>query len=250
MKMTLLTASTQINAIVQGLAKIELMLTVSNYKFGLLYVNKFQNDENSIYSNTSGSSEYDYFLSALGDTVALKGYQGYRGGLDVRFNETGTHSIVAQRKGYGIMFHVCTMLPFQPKDEQKVERKRHVGNDVVVLIFKDKGAQDDVFDPKTLTSHFNSCFFVVSPHFNAAKQFDGFVLNICNKSGIYPYPPFFPNETPFFPKAQTKEFIDFLLLKMINSERTALRWGEFDINVVNTRMVHLQEVLPKKIAKK
>lgn len=37
------------------------------------------------------------------------------------------------------MFHVSTKLPFQPDDEQKVERKRHLGNDICVIVFNDTG---------------------------------------------------------------------------------------------------------------
>ena len=54
------------------------------------------------------------------------------------------------------MFHVCTMLPFQEHDAQRVERKRHIGNDVVVLVFKEQANETDYFDPQILTSHFNS----------------------------------------------------------------------------------------------
>jgi hypothetical protein len=58
---------------------------------------------------------------------------------------------------------VSTLLPFQPKDTQCVERKRHIGNDVVVLIFQDRtlNAQGGVdserkpFDPLLLRSQFN-----------------------------------------------------------------------------------------------
>ena len=35
-----------------------------------------------------------------------------------------------------MMFHVSTLLPFFPADPQQVERKRHIGNDLVVIIFQ------------------------------------------------------------------------------------------------------------------
>ena len=38
-------------------------------------------------------------------------------------------------KGIEIMFHVSALLPFQELDLQRVERKRHLGNDVVLIIF-------------------------------------------------------------------------------------------------------------------
>ena len=56
------------------------------------------------------------------------------------------------------MFHVSTMIPANEDDEIQVERKRHLGNDVVVIIFKE-GNQP--FSPKIIRSHFNCVFIVV-----------------------------------------------------------------------------------------
>ena len=51
-----------------------------------------------------------------------------------------------------VMYHVSTMLPFHPEDPQKLERKRHIGNDVVNIIFKEGNTP---FDPHMLRSQFN-----------------------------------------------------------------------------------------------
>ena len=56
------------------------------------------------------------------------------------------------------MFHVSTMLPFSALDLQQLERKRHLGNDVVVIIYKEG---DQLFDPSCLHSEFNHIFIVV-----------------------------------------------------------------------------------------
>lgn len=40
-------------------------------------------------------------------------------------------------EGHEIMFHVSTLLPFTPEQRQQVERKRHVGNDIVNIVFVD-----------------------------------------------------------------------------------------------------------------
>ena len=56
------------------------------------------------------------------------------------------------------MFHVATMLPFVAKDEQKLERKRHLGNDVIILVYKE-GTQK--FNPTCIHSEFNHIFIVV-----------------------------------------------------------------------------------------
>ena len=35
------------------------------------------------------------------------------------------------------MFHVSTLLPFKEKgDNQQLERKRHIGNDIVAIVFQ------------------------------------------------------------------------------------------------------------------
>ncbi len=54
------------------------------------------------------------------------------------------------------------MLPFQPDDNQRVERKRHIGNDVVVLIFKEGNTP---FDPLAIKSQFNRMYSLSYPIF-------------------------------------------------------------------------------------
>ena len=56
------------------------------------------------------------------------------------------------------MFHVSTMLPHYPLDLQQVEKKRHLGNDVVLIVFKEG---DQLFDPSQIRSEFNHIFIVV-----------------------------------------------------------------------------------------
>ena len=34
------------------------------------------------------------------------------------------------------MFHVTTLLPFTDTDRQQLQRKRHVGNDIVAVVFQ------------------------------------------------------------------------------------------------------------------
>ena len=56
------------------------------------------------------------------------------------------------------MFHVSTLLPYVGNDDQQLERKRHLGNDVVLIIFKEGNTP---FSPKIIRSHFNCIFLVV-----------------------------------------------------------------------------------------
>ena len=219
-----------------------------NYKFGVLYCKKNQTDENEMYGNLDqeSSKPYQDFLKFLGERVKLQGFDKYRAGLDVKSNNTGEYSVYTtyQDGWYQIMFHVATLLPFQPADEQKVERKRHIGNDVVTIVFKEQENEDDRFDPTILTSHFIHCSFVISPILNADGETTHYRLTVANKSGVPPYTPYIPmtenpEETGVF--AADENFRRFLLVKMINAERTAMASPEFQ-SLTTARKLYLQSL--------
>ena len=42
------------------------------------------------------------------------------------------------------MYHVSTYLPFDKVNEQQLERKRHLGNDVCVLIYLDVDPKEEI----------------------------------------------------------------------------------------------------------
>ncbi len=49
------------------------------------------------------------------------------GGLDVRQDRTGTHSVYTTFEEHEIMFHVSTMLPYVKDDRQQVSKSRSWG---------------------------------------------------------------------------------------------------------------------------
>lgn len=51
----------------------------------------------------------------------------YRGGLDNCHNQTGESSVYTEFKGQEIMFHVSTLLPYDPGDRQQVVKKCVIG---------------------------------------------------------------------------------------------------------------------------
>lgn len=178
-------------------------------------------------------------MSILGDKITLQGWSKFRGGLDVKVNSTGVFSYYTEFKGTEIMFHVSTLLPYQDDDLQRVERKRHIGNDIVTIIFK---SGNDPFSPSSLNTKFTHIFCVVSldrvdvtPHYRVA---------IANKPDIQPYPPFFAPDTPPVFEGGPK-FREFLLSKLINGERAALRSPEFRTKLTRTRKSVLQELADK-----
>ena len=129
------------------------------YKIGCLCIGQGQTDESPVYNNQTSSPAFVRLLDVLGHKIALKGHAGYAGGLDVKDNRTGTHSYYTQLDANEIMFHVTTMLPYSADDRQQVARKRHVGNDCVVIVHLDHDAP--LFRPSNFVSRFQLVFVVI-----------------------------------------------------------------------------------------
>ena len=96
-----------------------------NLKFGVIYAKKGQLTDDEFFSNESPCSTIDFenFLNLLGEKITLKGWDRYRGGLDVHNNMTGTESVFTLFEDHQIMFHVSTLLPFSTEDSQQVSRQ-------------------------------------------------------------------------------------------------------------------------------
>lgn len=56
------------------------------------------------------------------------------------------------------MFHVSTLLPYERHDPQKLQRKRHIGNDIVCVVFLE--ADNTSFSPACIKSHFLHTFIL------------------------------------------------------------------------------------------
>nr|XP_036863192.1 signal-induced proliferation-associated 1-like protein 1 [Manis javanica] len=135
-----------------------------NYKqkVGIMYCKAGQSTEEEMYNNESAAPAFEEFLQLLGERVRLKGFEKYRAQLDTKTDSTGTHSLYTTYKDYEIMFHVSTMLPYTPNNKQQLLRKRHIGNDIVTIVFQEPGAQP--FSPKNIRSHFQHVFVIVRVH--------------------------------------------------------------------------------------
>jgi hypothetical protein len=222
----------------QELCKFEQLNDAKNYKFGVLYCKTDQVKEGEMYANNKTSQDYEEFLDLLGERVPLKGWEKFGGGLDLGPTEsTGTESIYLEIfDDYQVMYHVATLIPYKEDDEQQIDRKRHLGNDIVIIVFKE-GTQK--FDPTVIKSQFNQLFFVVQKE----QRYDGvyYRLQIVNKAGIPPYPPYLP-DPPVFVKGD--EFRNFLLTKLINGERATIKESpNFKHKLMATRKSLLGEIV-------
>ena len=82
----------------------------------------------------------------------------YRGGLDTRHGQTGDSAVYELFRGREVLFHVASLLPYSPGDSQQLQRKRHIGNDIVAIIFQEEPTP---FSPDMIASHFLHAFIVV-----------------------------------------------------------------------------------------
>ena len=222
------------------LQHFETRLKFRHYKFGIVYVAPGQTEEDDFYLNQEFSPAFKTFLEQMGSVISLQGHKGFKGGLDVKDNSTGEYSLYDKfyitRDGFilsghekktegcidmQIMYHVAPFLPHTDFEVQQLQKKRHIGNDIVVIIFKD-GEQP--FPPETMTSQFNHVFVVVTPWKNkSGAPVEHYKVTVTSKCGVKPWTPFLPdNGIIHFSNIRA-----FLLPKLINAERAGMLSFEF-----------------------
>jgi len=212
------------------------------YKFGVLLVKEGQIRDDEFFANESGSDRYEEFLTVLGNRIELKGWKGYTGGLDVEGHSTGTYSIFrnyySMDSKYDIMYHVSTLLPFYEDDLQHVERKRHLGNDVVNIIFNDSSSP---FDPASVITNFIHSYIVVSVDEETTKERGTtcYRVEIASQSQVPKFNPPLPNP-PIFTK---KELKSWLPSKLINAERAAFLAPAIRFKLTGTRKQLLSDIV-------
>ncbi|XP_030606280.1 rap1 GTPase-activating protein 1 isoform X2 [Archocentrus centrarchus] len=208
-----------------------------NFKFGVLYQKKRQFTEEEILSNTEESEEFKEFLSILGETVELQGFTGFRGGLDVCHGQTGREAVYTSFHGREIMFHVATKLPYTEGDPQQLQRKRHIGNDIVALIYQDGQTP---FLSDVIKSHFLHCFLVVR-RIKREEEAGGvaYQVSVTAREDVPPFGPVLPDPPVFTDNSKLREF---LLAKLINAEISCYKAEQFSKLELRTRSSLLENL--------
>ncbi|CAD6196096.1 unnamed protein product [Caenorhabditis auriculariae] len=219
------------------LMKIDEQPIYTRYKVGIMLCKAGQSTEEQMYNNESSTPAFDEFLDFLGQRVLLKGWDQYKGGLDTRGDTTGTHSVYSEYQAHEIMFHVSTLLPFTPSNRQQLSRKRHIGNDMVTIIFQEPGAQP--FSPITVRSHFQHVFIIVRTH-NACTDSVNYSVAVSRSKDVPPFGPPVPKGACF---SKCAEFHDWLLTKIINAENAVHRSKKFATMAARTRKEALRDLV-------
>lgn len=207
-----------------------------NFKFGVLYQKEGQFTEEDILSNNEESEDFKEFLSVLGETVQLQGFTGFRGGLDVCHGQTGTEAVFTSFHGREIMFHVATKLPFTEGDPQQLQRKRHIGNDIVALVYQEGQTP---FLSDLIKSHFLHCFLVVRRIRREEAGGAAFQLSVTAREDVPLFGPVLPDPPVFTDLSQLREF---LLTKLINAEISCYKAEQFSRLELRTRSSLLESL--------
>ncbi|XP_011220469.3 signal-induced proliferation-associated 1-like protein 2 isoform X3 [Ailuropoda melanoleuca] len=206
------------------------------HKIGILYCKAGQSTEEEMYNNETAGPAFEEFLDLLGQRVRLKGFTKYRAQLDNKTDSTGTHSLYTTYKDYEVMFHVSTMLPYMPNNRQQLLRKRHIGNDIVTIVFQEPGALP--FTPRSIRSHFQHVFVIVKVH-NPCTENVCYSVGVSRSKDVPPFGPPIPKGVTF-PKSAV--FRDFLLAKVINAENAAHKSEKFRAMATRTRQEYLKDL--------
>lgn len=228
------------------IVEMEEMMTIKRtVKFGVLLCKGGQEDENHMFANSMTPALRE-FLEFMGQEIELAGWTGFAGGLDTSPEcRTGKTTFYTEIDEFKMLFHVSTLLPFFPLDEQQLERKRHLGNDIVCVVFleeEENATVEHFFDPSWLHTGFTHIFFVVSPDKEMTKKTGTthYRLAVASHAGTTPYGPRIPAPA-VFPKGP--EFRSFLLTKIINSERAALTAPAFQARLQKVKETYMSSML-------
>ncbi|XP_055450722.1 signal-induced proliferation-associated 1-like protein 3 isoform X1 [Psammomys obesus] len=222
--------------VTEQLLKLDEQGLCRKHKVGVLYCKAGQSSEEEMYNNEEAGPAFEEFLGLLGEKVCLKGFTKYAAQLDVKTDSTGTHSLYTTYQDYEIMFHVSTLLPYTPNNRQQLLRKRHIGNDIVTIIFQEPGALP--FTPKNIRSHFQHVFIIVRVH-NPCTENVCYSMAVTRSKDAPPFGPSIPNGTTF---RKSDVFRDFLLAKVINAENAAHKSDKFHTMATRTRQEYLKDL--------
>uniref|UniRef100_A0A673HM86 Rap-GAP domain-containing protein n=1 Tax=Sinocyclocheilus rhinocerous TaxID=307959 RepID=A0A673HM86_9TELE len=192
----------------------------NTFKFGVIYQKFGQTTEERLFGNNEETPAFTEFLSVLGDNIELQDFKGFRGGLDVSHGQTGSESVYTTFRQREIMFHVSTKLPFTEGDIQQLQRKRHIGNDIVAAVFQEEPTP---FVPDMIASNFLHAYVLVQAE-NPCTDHTTYKVSVTAREDVPPFGPPLPNPAVF---KKGPEFREFLLTKLINAENACCKSDKF-----------------------
>ena len=152
----------------------------------------------------------------VGQRVVLAQHSSYWGGLDTQFGQTGQYSVYTEHQGKEGMYHVDMLIPLSETDIQQLQRKRHIGNDIVSVVFQEGHTP---FSPDMATSHFLHAYVVVQP-----EDTDHYRVTVTARADVSYFGSVLPSP-PLIHRGPS--FRDWLLNKLINAETACYKAEKF-----------------------
>uniref|UniRef100_A0A8C0D0D6 Signal-induced proliferation-associated 1 n=1 Tax=Balaenoptera musculus TaxID=9771 RepID=A0A8C0D0D6_BALMU len=127
-------------------------------------------------------------------------------------------------------------------DEQVLLRKRHIGNNIVTIVFQEPGSKP--FCPTTIRSHFQHVFLVVRAHAPCTPH-TSYRVAVSRTQDTPAFGPALPpGGGPF---AANADFRALLLAKALNGEQAAGHARQFHAMATRTRQQYLQDLATNEV---
>ncbi len=130
----------------KAIGLLDLIPPFETHKIGVLYVGPGQcSNETDILKNRYGSFRYTQFLKNLGTLVSLKDAKEQN--LFVNMDSTGrdgAFTYIWQDDIVQVTFHVATLMPNKEQDPLCHEKKKHIGNDYVSIVYKETNEEYNI----------------------------------------------------------------------------------------------------------
>uniref|UniRef100_A0A8C2ZHU6 Tuberin n=1 Tax=Cyclopterus lumpus TaxID=8103 RepID=A0A8C2ZHU6_CYCLU len=142
---------------------LDQMPPYDTHKIGVVFVGAGQvSNEVAILSNEYGSNRYAAFLTGLGKLIHLKDCdpdQIFLGGLD-QYGDDGEFTYCWHDDIMQAIFHIATLMPNKESDKGCCNKKRHIGNDFVMVVYNDSGEE---YKLGTIKGQFNFVEVIIKP---------------------------------------------------------------------------------------
>ncbi|QLQ81132.1 hypothetical protein HG537_0E04870 [Torulaspora globosa] len=134
-------------------------------KIGIIYIDKNQNTESQVLSNTKGSHQYHWFLTQMGQFIKLSESPKlfYTGGLE-RITD-GEFALLWNDEITHMVFHTTTLMP---NITDLSSKKRHVGNNFVNIFYNESNLPH--FNFNIIKSQFTFISIVITPQTASNKD--------------------------------------------------------------------------------
>ncbi|SMR45942.1 unnamed protein product [Zymoseptoria tritici ST99CH_1E4] len=148
-------------AVTRAIQAFDRTSALDSHKAGVIFVGEMQTTEDEILLNISGTPDYREFLEDIGTLRKLQGASFNTQGLDRAEDADGEYTMVWNNEVTELVYHITTFMPNDADTRLAViNKKRHIGNDFVNIVFNNSGA---AFAFDTFPSAFNYVYITISP---------------------------------------------------------------------------------------